>query len=239
MWDGTLFLDDFMVVYLGPGGPADEHAHPAVQVAIAYDAPLTVALGDRTLHGPVAIVPSAVPHRLDTRARQLAVVFVDHVSAAGRALDARARGVGEATAPGAPPPRPPADVADVARFAAEALGALPTPAPLSAPVAAALAYVDATLDARPNLTDAAAAAHLSPSRLTHVFTREVGLPVKRYVLWRRLRRVVEEVAGGATLTWAAAAAGFSDSAHLSRTFHRAFGLPPSALQRMRLLRSSS
>jgi AraC-like DNA-binding protein len=237
MWDGTLFLGDFMVVYLGPGGPADEHAHPAVQVATAYDAPLAVALPDRTIHGPVALVPSGVPHRLDTRARQLAVVFVDHVSAAGRALDARARA--EGTIPTATPPRPPADVADVARFAAEVLGALPAPPPLSPAVAAALAYVDGALDARPRLADAAAAAHLSPSRLTHVFTREVGLPFKRYVLWRRLRRVVEEVAGGATLTWAAAAAGFSDSAHLSRTFHRAFGLPPSALQRMRLLRSSA
>jgi AraC-like DNA-binding protein len=235
MWDGTLFLGEFMVVYLGPGGPADQHAHPAVQVAMAYDAPLAVALPDRTLNGPVAIVPSGVPHRLDTRARQLAVVFVDHVSAAGRALDARARGEGMTFAP---PPRPPVDAADVARFAAEVLGALPAPPPLSPAVAAALAYVDGALDARPTLAHAAAAAHLSPSRLTHVFTREVGLPFKRYVLWRRLRRVVEEVAGGATLTWAAAAAGFSDSAHLSRTFHRAFGLPPSALRRMRLLRSS-
>jgi AraC-like DNA-binding protein len=242
MWDGTLYLGEFMVVYLGPAGPAARHAHPAVQVAIAYDAPLTVALdGDRALDGPVAVVPGGVPHRLDTRARELAVVFVDHVSAAGRALDARARarvpdGGGAIHAPW--PVDPPRDAADVARFAAEVLGPLPAPAPLSPAVAAALAYVDGALDARPTLTAAAAAAHLSPSRLTHVFTPEVGLPFKRYVLWRRLRRVVEEVAGGATLTWAAAAAGFSDSAHLSRTFHRAFGLPPSALQRMRLLRSS-
>jgi AraC-like DNA-binding protein len=236
MWDGTLFLGEFMVVYLGPAGPAARHAHPAVQVALAYDAPLTIALDDRTLRGPVAVVPSGVPHRLDTHARELAVVFVDHVSAVGRALDARARSGGGATR--ASRVEPPRDAADVARFAAEVLGPLPAPAPLSPAVAAALAYVDGALDARPTLTAAAAAAHLSPSRLTHVFTPAVGLPFKRYVLWRRLRRVVEEVAGGATLTWAAAAAGFSDSAHLSRTFRRAFGLPPSALQRMRLLRSS-
>ncbi|HET6510309.1 MAG TPA: helix-turn-helix domain-containing protein [Baekduia sp.] len=243
MWDGTLFLGDFMVVYLGPAGPAAPHAHPAVQLAVAWDAPLTVELPDRTLRGPRVIVPSGVRHTLDSRARQLAVVFVDHVSAAGRALDQRARDAAAAppptpTAPPAPPPRPPADAADVDRFAAEAMGALPVPAPLSPPVAAALAYVDAALDARPTLAGAAAAAHLSPSRLTHVFTPAVGLPFKRYVAWRRLRRVVEEVAEGATLTWAAAAAGFSDSAHLSRTFQRSFGLPPSALRRMRLLRSS-
>lgn len=239
MWDGTLLLGEFMVIYLGPAGPAGWHAHPAVQVAVAWDAALTVELPDRTLTGPSVIVPGGVRHRLDTSARQVAVVFVDHVSAAGRALEERARR--EAGAEAAPPPLPraPSGAADVARFAAEALGALPAPRPLSPPVAAALAYVDGALGARPTLTAAAAAAHLSPSRLTHVFTPEVGLPFKRYVSWRRLRRVVEEVAGGATLTWAAAAAGFSDSAHLSRTFRRSFGLPPSALQRMRLLRSSA
>jgi AraC-like DNA-binding protein len=236
MWDGTLFLGDFMVVYLGPAGPAGWHAHPAVQIAIAWDGRLTVQLPDRTLAGPSVIVPSGARHRLDSDAAQLGVVFVDHVSAAGRALEARARG---GTAPAPPPPSPPAGVADVPRFVAEAIGPPPAPAPPLPPaVAAALAYVDATLDGRPTLTAAARAAHLSPSRLTHVFTPAVGLPFKRYVRWRRLRRVVEEVADGATLTWAAAAAGFSDSAHLSRTFRRSFGLPPSALHHMRLLRSS-
>jgi AraC-like DNA-binding protein len=234
MWDSTLLLGDFMVVYLGPAGPAGWHVHPAVQVAVAWDAPLTIELADRRLEGASVIVPGGVRHRLDTCARQVAVVFVDHLSAAGRALDERARRGAEPL----PPPRPPVGVADVSRFVTQAMGALPAPRLLSPPVAAALAYVDGALDARPTLTGAAAAAHLSPSRLTHVFTPEVGLPFKRYVSWRRLRRVVEEVAGGATLTWAAAAAGFSDSAHLSRTFRRSFGLPPSALQRMRLLRSS-
>jgi AraC-like DNA-binding protein len=233
MWNGTLFLGDYMVVYLGPAGPASRHAHHAVQVTLAWDAPVTVEMeGHGVLHGHSALVPSSVRHQLETRAERVAVVFVDHVSAAGRALDERAR----AGVPLAPPlPRPPADAADVGRFVAEAIGELPVAPVLSPHVTAALAYVDGALDARPTLAGAAAAVHLSPSRLTHVFTHEVGLPFKRYVLWRRLRRVVEEVAEGTTLTRAAATAGFSDSAHLSRTFRSAFGLPPSALQHMRLL----
>jgi AraC-like DNA-binding protein len=230
MWDGTLLLGEYMVTYLGPGGPAGWHAHHAVQLAVACDAPLTVERPDGTLRGHSALVPSSVRHRLDTRARQLAVVFVDHVSPPGRALDERARVRAVPALPAAP-----ADEADVHRFLAGAIGPLPAPAPLSPHVSGALAYVDAALDGRPTLAGAAAAVHLSPSRLTHLFTAEIGLPFRRYVSWRRLRRVVGEVAGGATLTQAAAAAGFSDSAHLSRTFTRAFGLPPSALQRMRLL----
>ncbi|WP_236733877.1 helix-turn-helix domain-containing protein [Prescottella equi] len=45
----------------------------------------------------------------------------------------------------------------------------------------------------------------------------------------RLRAVAEHVAAGSDLTRAAVAAGFSDSAHLSRAFKRNFGLTPSAL----------
>jgi hypothetical protein len=30
MWDGTLLLGEYMVTYLGPGGPAGWHAHHAV-----------------------------------------------------------------------------------------------------------------------------------------------------------------------------------------------------------------
>ena len=38
------------------------------------------------------------------------------------------------------------------------------------------------------------------------------------------------IAGGSPLTRAAHEAGFSDSAHLSRTFRRMFGVAPTALK---------
>jgi AraC-like DNA-binding protein len=75
----------------------------------------------------------------------------------------------------------------------------------------------------------AAAVGLSSGRLIHLFTREMGLPIRRYILWLRLRDVLISVVGGASLTEAAHHAGFSDSAHLSRTFRGMFGFPPSAI----------
>ena len=51
-----------------------------------------------------------------------------------------------------------------------------------------------------------------------------------YVLWQRMERAVAEYAAGATLTDAAYAGGFADSAHFSRTFRRMFGLPAAALR---------
>ena len=58
---------------------------------------------------------------------------------------------------------------------------------------------------------------------------ETGLPFRRWILWRRLMRSVERMATGETLTSAALQAGFSDSAHFSRTFLRMFGVQASAL----------
>jgi AraC-like DNA-binding protein len=73
----------------------------------------------------------------------------------------------------------------------------------------------------------AAAAGLSSSHFQHLFTREVGVPFRRYRGWHRLRAAIREAAGGSSLTNAAHAAGFADQAHFTRAFRRAFGAPPS------------
>jgi len=49
-------------------------------------------------------------------------------------------------------------------------------------------------------------------------------------LWLRLMRAVERFAAGASLTDAAHEAGFADSAHLSRTFRRMFGIAAGSLR---------
>jgi AraC-like DNA-binding protein len=55
--------------------------------------------------------------------------------------------------------------------------------------------------------------------------------VRRYVLWLRLQRAVAALSSGRSVTDAAYAAGFSDAAHLSRTFRRMLGCPPRDLVR--------
>ncbi|MCC7134500.1 MAG: helix-turn-helix domain-containing protein, partial [Gemmatimonadales bacterium] len=64
----------------------------------------------------------------------------------------------------------------------------------------------------------------------HLFVQEVGLAFRPYVLWLRLNRAVEAFAAGEALTAAAYQAGFSDSAHLSRTFRRMYGIAAASLQ---------
>lgn len=70
---------------------------------------------------------------------------------------------------------------------------------------------------------------LSESRFSHLFTEQIGVSVRRYQLWLRLRDAIHLLAGGVSLTETAHEAGFSDSAHLTRTFRQMFGIAPSAL----------
>jgi AraC-like DNA-binding protein len=67
--------------------------------------------------------------------------------------------------------------------------------------------------------------------LGHLFSEQVGLPFRPFALWLRLQGVLGHLAHGANLTQAAHGAGFADSAHLTRTFRRMFGIAPSSLAR--------
>ncbi|WP_349351636.1 AraC family transcriptional regulator [Flagellimonas sp. MMG031] len=72
-------------------------------------------------------------------------------------------------------------------------------------------------------------AHLSESRLIHLFKEIKGLPIRNFILWYRLQIVLELILNGESLTTAAYEAGFSDQAHLTRTFTKMIGVPPSLL----------
>jgi AraC-like DNA-binding protein len=80
-----------------------------------------------------------------------------------------------------------------------------------------------------SLTEAAGVAHLSPSRFRHVFMAQTGITFRAYLLWLRIGSAIGAAMGG--LSWTAAAQdwGFADSAHLSRTCRRMFGISPTML----------
>jgi AraC-like DNA-binding protein len=70
---------------------------------------------------------------------------------------------------------------------------------------------------------------ISVSRFLHLFSRQIGVPFRRYRIWNRLRAASRLALNGHSLTEAAVAAGFSDSAHFSRLHREMFGLTPSCI----------
>jgi len=153
--------------------------------------------------GSIVVIPA---HRLGDLPRCFAETFADpsHTDEALRALGDRT----------------------IARLAGEA-----GPAGVAEPrITRLLAWLTQHLDQPVSLSEAAAILGLSAGRARHLFVEQTGLPFRTYLLWLRLVRAVELYAGGASLTDAAHGAGFADSAHLSRTFRRMFGIAAASLQ---------
>jgi AraC family transcriptional regulator len=97
----------------------------------------------------------------------------------------------------------------------------------------ALTFLRESPDAYESLDALANRVHLSPSRFQHLFKEKVGVPVRRYVLWLKMRKALDLAMAGDSLTTAALSAGFADSAHLSRTVRALLGVAPEFLFRHR------
>lgn len=88
-------------------------------------------------------------------------------------------------------------------------------------------WIQSGLEKPIRINDFASRLGLSETRLMHLFKQETGIPMRRYVLWCRLSRSAYSLKGGKTLTDAAYEGGFSDQAHMSRTFKEMLGVSPS------------
>ncbi|MGP0058595.1 MAG: helix-turn-helix domain-containing protein [Beijerinckiaceae bacterium] len=112
------------------------------------------------------------------------------------------------------------------------------PAPfVDSRIAKALDHLDSGAAEKADRYSLANTVVLSPSRFAALFAADVGLPLRRYLLWRRLILAVKLMSEGANVTEAAVEAGFADTSHMSRVFLRTFGLSPSILRKMRIVTS--
>lgn len=232
-----------------PGfGEPVPHAHHAIQLTLALHGHVRLFDAAAARTGRMQAVAADHPHGFSAEGR-IAFVFVEPESEAGRAIAASL--FGDAPLVDVDLPGIEAMAATLAAghgdsalldWAAQLADAL-TPGALGKPGAGAtradprvqriVDFVAAHIDEPLDLSRAAEGVFLSPSRLRHLFVEQTGLAFKTYVLWRRLMRAVRRYGEGASLTEAAHAAGFADSAHFSRTFKRTFGLPATSLQRLR------
>jgi len=226
-----------MIVW-GPGFAAAAHRHHCVQLLMKLQGALLVRGGrDQAWRkcGAVWVRPDAT-HEMDGRGSTLLIAFISAESAIGAELAERIEGE-IACVP----------ASQVARWRT-ALGPSPNEAraeqwltnflmprrhdiaihPGVRRVLGHLHEPRAVWDDL-SLKTLAGLAGLSPSRFMHAFTESVGVPVRPYILWLRLQRAACDLMDGASVTSAAHRAGFSDAAHLTRTFRRMLGATPSNL----------
>jgi AraC-like DNA-binding protein len=233
-----IFVLDGLFVFCGTFDDAAPHAHQALQACFGLDGPveLRAESGGRFRQWRSARVAPNAPHELRGRGRRLALVYLD-------ALHRHCPALAPDDAPAIAP------LADPAPAVLERLWNARTTAEAQAAAAAALGLPDLGPDRRAldprvrrvaellehacpqsvSVPHLAAVVALSPSRLGHLFAREVGVTIPRFRLWLRLKAAAAAIGSGASLTELAHASGFADSAHFTRTVRAMFGIRPSDL----------
>lgn len=236
-------------LWIGRGtGSTEWHEHHAHQICVAPEGSFRFRTKREgaweSFEG--AFVPSHRAHQFEIEGLAVAHVFVEPESRAGRALGER---FGAETVSGLPAEESRAvaqslfrafesaaqreRMVEAACVAVDRLsGATTEPdAALDPRLVRALAFMRSNVRDAVTLGDVAAAVALSPSRFRHLFVAETGSSFRAYLLWLRINLAIERVQAGASWTDAAHDAGFADSAHLTRTHKRVFGMEPSAIRR--------
>ncbi|WP_343073486.1 helix-turn-helix transcriptional regulator [Pyxidicoccus fallax] len=240
-WKGRLFFGPRRLLYAGPLGETRPHAHHTFQLLLSFGEPVALRDGaQREALCHAAVIPPDVEHTVVSMVPAGVVLHVNPDDLGGRqlrtldiGLDVEAwRRAGELLRACAvsSPPRRWAEAEALAQSMLRTLQADAGPPPPAHPaIKKLLRLLPESLEGDVRLSTLASQVGLSAGRLSHLFGAEVGLPLRPYVLWLRLHRAAAELREGASLTRAAHAAGFTDSAHLSHAFRRTFGLNPSEI----------
>lgn len=224
------------------GRPSDLHSHHAIQLAIGFREPVELRPSSRAEWVPYpggALIRPGTPHEFRAPGRQMANILFEPETVLGRALLERyntgnvvplhsnvnelARAYGRG--------------ADDQVLVEESLALISRLAGSDKPrqtadprILKVIDWIQLHLDEPISLEDISEVAGLSAGRLRHLFVEETGIAFRPYVLWTRLNRALEMGFGGTSWTQAAHATNFADSAHLTRTCRRMYGLVPSSMR---------
>ena len=227
-WAGHAWVGPGIGVFHGRVGHQEWHLHQAHQISVGLDSTVSVQTPMGIQAGGAIFIPAGLKHRLG--GAHVLSIYVDALSEEARAL----HGAEEARVIGITP----ADVAPIidalhttghtdlqVRTGVRQALRLPD---LPPPDPRLIKVIEGLRRGQMGRRELAAVVHLSPTRFSHWFVEQTGLPLRSYARWLRLTQALQHLAKGARLTDAAHEAGFSDSAHFSRTFRALLGIDPSS-----------
>lgn len=205
-WQGEIWLATDYALFTGATGNTTPHAHYAHQLLVALGEPVQVVIDGQPRHGDFLFIPSLKPHSFIGAPQTVLTIYAEPLAFSAEMLITGLEGCDR-------------NLEDMARR----LEALPRRRQQKR-VQQALDYLQSQLTDKVHAASLAGQASLSLSQLERLFHREVGLSIRRLVLWRRLYLALSLALQGMSLTQAAHAAGFADAAHFSRSMRKLFGV---------------
>lgn len=94
----------------------------------------------------------------------------------------------------------------------------------------AVDYINGNLSQPLTVGTVARACNLSESALSHLFKKEMYIPVHKFIVKKRLIAAYHRICAGEAATVAAEECGFRDYSGFYKQYKKAFGVPPSKIQ---------
>lgn len=205
-WQGELWLGEDFCIVAGTTGHARPHAHYAHQLLMAREGEVNALIDDQPQQAALLVIASNQRHAILDSNQRAVTLFAEPLAFELAELERLCRQVG-------------ADLQGLE----SGLRRLPR-RQLDPRLEKALQRIRALDEGALPAQALAETASLSLSQLERLFSGTLGLSVRRLVLWQRLRQALRLAMAGDSLTSAAIAAGFADSAHFSRSVRSQFGI---------------
>lgn len=221
-WQGEHAFGEGWFAFRGRASDNAPHAHAAVQLTASRLEKVSIETKPGgVVCGSALIVRAGVHHRL-LPCREAVLILIEPAAAAARGL----RGEGAIATLDYTVAHALTKDGPLGEVVTEALGLISNQNDGDERLRAALGMLTAA--SHGTLADLSRAVGLSEARLRALAKRDLGVPLTKVAGYHRLARAAEVIADGASLAEAAAAAGFADQAHLTRTFKAMIGLTPGA-----------
>lgn len=241
-WRGVVMVWDEQAIFLGEAADASIHESPAIKICVALDGSFGLRSyeGDTFTNYTSAIIAPGQSHGIDGRQHRMVMLLLAPETEMAQPLAAifQAKGITRLNDEVVATIRDicadfETGIVDGSAIRDGIVRAIAgqNQFSLDERIAQSIEWIRSSRDEGISVAEIAAGVELSESRFSHLFTENVRVPVRRYLLWLRLRDAMHLLAQGTSLTEVAHEAGFADSAHLTRTFRSLLGIAPSALIR--------
>jgi AraC-like DNA-binding protein len=230
-WMGEIEFGEAWAAFRGQHSDNNAHSHAAIQVVTASKGEVTVVDSPEgaMLSAPSISIRSGVMHRL-LPGERCTILLVEPQSTLGLRLQELM------VDPIAASPAPIAECLSSGEPLGRVIAALheqltSSPVEVDRRLLKAVEWIASHASEVP-VSAAASRCGLSPARLRALANEQLGVPLAKLVLWQKVKVASGALLKGLPPAEAAAAAGFADQAHLSRTVRQVLGVTPGTVRGM-------